>query len=356
MSGPRFVASNPAEAVLHEWVRPRAALIDRDVSALGEALAEMGRRGLLGLRVPAEFEGMDVPPIAFRRFQEASARCSGALAFLESQHQSACGLLSRSANAGLKARLLPRLARGEVRSGIAFSHLRRSGPPTLTATPLPDGFRLDGRLSWVTGWGLFEICVTAATLPDGRTLFATHDLVASPALRASAPMDLAAMGVTQTVSLDVRGLVIPEGDVVDVHPASWIRDNDRIAVALQSPLALGCAQAGIDVIRDEAEKRGNQAMEEAADRLEAELAECRTAAYRAMEEDDVATGLGARAWAIELARRAAHAAGVAAAGRGSVVPHPAQRVYREALAFSVLALTDPIQEAALERLAARRSP
>ncbi len=332
------------EAFLHEWVRPRAGAIDRDVAALREALAEMGRRGLLGARIPSEFGGMALEPAAFRRFQEEVARASGALAFLESQHQSACSLIARGTNASLKGRLLPRMARGEVRSGIAFSHLRRAGPPALAAIPVDGGYRLDGHLSWVTGWGLFEICVTAGALPDGRTIFVTHALAESPNLHASPPMDLAAMAVTQTPSVEVRGLVVPEADVVDLHPSSWIQENDRIAVALQSPLILGCARAAIDVMRDEGKA-------DAASRLEAELEECRAAVERAIEnQDDVARGLEARSRAIALAGRAAHAAVLAAAGRGNVVPHAAQRVWREALAFSVLALTPAIQQAAIARL------
>ncbi len=353
MSPPRI----EAHAFLHDRIRPRAGEIDRDVAALREALDEMGRLGLLGLRVPVEFGGKGLEPVAFRRFQEESARCSGALAFLESQHQSACGLVARGANAALKARLLPKLARGELRSGIAFSHLRRAGPPALTAAPAPGGYRLDGTLSWVTGWGIFETCVSAGTLPDGRTIFVTHGLAESGHLHASPPLDLLAMAVTQTVMVEVKGLFVPEEDVVDIHPASWIRENDRFAIALQSPLALGCAQAGIDAVREEAGRRGDAGMAAAAARLEGELDRCREAAYRAMDEkEDVEQGLEARAWAIELAGRAAHAAVLAAAGRGNVIPHPAQRLWREALAFSVLALTPQIQQAALARLSLGRPP
>lgn len=337
-------APDEIEAFLRCWVRPRAGTIDRDVPALREALGEMGRRGLLGVRIPVEFGGRGLEPAAFRRFQEEVARCSGALAFLESQHQSACSLIARGANAALKERLLPRMARGEVRSGIAFSHLRRAGPPALAATPADGGYRLDGNLTWVTGWGLFEKCVTAGTLPDGRTIFVCHDLAESANLHASPPMDLAAMAVTQTVSVEVRGLVVPEEDVVDLHSSSWIRENDRIAVALQSPLILGCARAAIDVVREEGKA-------DVAGRLEAELEERRAAVERAVEkQDDVAQGLEARSRAIALAGRAAHAAVLAAAGRGNLAGHAAQRVWREALAFSVLALTPAIQQAALARM------
>jgi alkylation response protein AidB-like acyl-CoA dehydrogenase len=336
---------------LSEHIRPRAGELDQRLDALRGALADMGRHGLLGLRVPREHGGLGFGPIDFRRFQEASARASGALAFLESQHQSACSLVARSSNEPLRARLLPRLARGETTAAIAFSHLRRAGPPLVQATPTPGGYLLRGRLPWVTGWGIFTLCVTAAPLPDGRILFAVHPLATSPTMTASPPLALAAMAVTQTVTVDVQDHFIPESDVVDLHPPTWIQENDRIAVVLQSPLALGCAQAGIDVLRDEAVRRSSAVMFGAAERLDAELEICRQEAYRAMEENgDLDRGLRARAAAIELAGRTTHAAVVAAAGAGNLAGHPAQRVYREALAFSVLALSPPIQEAALRRL------
>jgi alkylation response protein AidB-like acyl-CoA dehydrogenase len=332
------------EEFLSSWVRPRAAAIDQDFGALRDALAEMGRRGLLGLRVPREFGGLGLEPLEFRRFQEASARASGALAFLESQHQSACGLVARSPNPSLRARLLPKLARGETTSAIAFSHLRRQGP-AVTATPASGGWSLDGHLPWVTGWGLFTTCVTAATLPDGRILFAAHALSESPQLRPSPPLKLAAMSVTQTVAVELHGLFVPEADAVDLHAATWIEENDRLAVALQSPLALGCTQAAIDLLREQA---GAGA---AADRLGQELAAVRDEAYQAMEaRTDFQRSLRARASAIELMGRAAHAAVVACAGAGNLMSHAAQRIYREALAFTVLALTPPLREAALARL------
>jgi alkylation response protein AidB-like acyl-CoA dehydrogenase len=340
-----------AQQFLRDWVRPRAAALDQDVGALREALAELGRRGLLGLRVPVEYGGLGYSPLDFRRFQEASARASGALAFLESQHQSACSLLARCSNEALRVRLLPPLARGKQSSAIAFSHLRRKGPPLVSAIPVPGGYRLDGRLPWVTGWGLFSHCVTAAPLADDRVLFAVHPLADSETMKASPPLELAAMAVTQTVTVEVRGFFIPDADVLDVHAATWIQENDRIAIALQSPLALGCAQAGIDVLRDEAAKRGHDGMRAAADRLERELDVCREEAYRAMEENvDLERSLKARSTAIELAGRTTHAAVIAAAGAGNLMSHPAQRVYREALAFSVLALSPPIQAAALQAL------
>ena len=47
-----------------------------NMEALRAALAEFGRRGLLGLRIPREFDGLEVGPIDFRRFQESSQKQS----------------------------------------------------------------------------------------------------------------------------------------------------------------------------------------------------------------------------------------------------------------------------------------
>src|SRR5689334_13239168 len=211
---------------LSDRVRPRAGELDQNPDALRDALADMGRHGLLGLRVPRDSGGLGFGPIEFRRFQEASARASGALAFLESQHQSACSLVARCSNEALRDRLLPRLARGKETSAIAFSHLRRPGAPLVTATPAEGGYRLRGRLPWVTGWGLFTLCVTAAPLSDGRILFAVHALGDVVGMSASPALDLAAMAVTQTVSVELDDFFVPEADVLDLHPATWIQEND----------------------------------------------------------------------------------------------------------------------------------
>jgi alkylation response protein AidB-like acyl-CoA dehydrogenase len=312
---------------------------------------EMARRGLLGLRVPKAFGGHEYADSEFRRFQEACARRSGAFAFLQTQHQSACGFLAKSDNERLKARLLPAASAGSARLGIAFSQLRRPGPPLLTAGVADDGYAINGTAPWVTGWGLFDGCITAATLAGGDTLFFWHPLFESEALQPSQVMRLAAFEVAQTVSLSFKNLRISPDDVLYVRPGSWIQENDLVNIALQSPFALGCAGAAIDVMREVFAKKQVSAIEVAANSLERELAGCRNAAYTAMEDKRSSqASLEARAWAIELAGRAAHAAIAASSGAGNSMSHAAQRVYREALVFTVSAQTTPIMEATLRRL------
>lgn len=348
-----------AERYLREWVAPRAAQLDRDPQALKEALDGLGARGLLALRRPAEFGGPDLDPASYRAFQESVARASGALAFLQTQHQSAVAMVARSSNAELKARVLPGAASGESSMGIAFGHLRRPGPPPVRARPIDGDYLVEGTAPWVTGFGFYPEFLLGAQLPDGSVLFALVPFAETESergrLRVSEPMPLLAMSAALTVEVTLEPWWACAEDVVAVHPPGWIRTNDLLNVAVQGHFAIGCARAGLDVAGRELDRRGTDRARAALARLEAEWEACRSAlaAASGAEEEATEQKLRLRAWAIDLAVRCAHAAVVAAGGRANLDDHPAQRVYREALVFSVVAQTSAILEATIERLAAR---
>jgi alkylation response protein AidB-like acyl-CoA dehydrogenase len=344
-------ALESAERYFESEVRPKAQEIDQSIFALTAAFEGLAAAKWLGLRVPQEYGGKGFADPAFRRFQEIAARCSGALAFLQTQHQSAASFIVKSDNEDLKRRTLPKLATGELTAGIAFAQLRRHGAPMLTADRVRDGYVLRGNAPWITGWGIFGHCVTAAKREDGTTLFVWHRLAEEGGFTATQPMHLAAMEVVQTVSGKFEKYFIPEADVLYIRPGNWIEENDLINISLQAPFALGCAQAGVDILRSAFEKKKIPAIADAADALAEELARCRDEAYGAMEnQGDTQRSLEARAWAIDLAGRSAHAAVAASSGAGNSFAHPAQRVYREALVFTVSAQTIPILEATLRRM------
>ena len=69
--------------------------------------------------------------------------------------------------------------------------------------------------------------------------------------------------------------------------------------------------------------------------------------------ENVPARLDLRVRMIDLMVRCAHAAVVSSSGAANSVDHPAQRIFREAMVFSVSAQTGPIMEATLERIAGR---
>jgi alkylation response protein AidB-like acyl-CoA dehydrogenase len=352
-----------AESYLRETVAPNATALDRDPEALHQALAGLGDRRLLALKVPEAWGGAD--PETARQFQEMVARYSGALAFLQTQHQSASGMLARSDNEALKQAYLPHLASGDRLLGVGFSQLRRRGTPMVKARPVADGFAIDGQVPWVTGWGLFSEFIVGAELPDGRALYGvvpfadTQDNGGSVTF--SEPMQLAAMQSTQTVIGQLDRWFLPEARVVFVKPAGWIHESDRHNVLHHSFFALGCARAGLDIVESARKKKQLPAIAAAWAALDRELNTCRSAIYQRSTQNPAEstgdrqanhsplTSLQLRAWAIALANRCAHSAVTVSSGAANLSHHPAQRVYREALVFSVSGQTTAVMEATLDR-------
>ena len=89
---------NSTENYLQKCVAPHAEIIDSDSEALKTALAGLEDRSLLALRVPQKWGGASIAPEIFYQYQELTARYSGALCFLQTQHHSATSMLANSDN------------------------------------------------------------------------------------------------------------------------------------------------------------------------------------------------------------------------------------------------------------------
>ncbi len=81
------------DAYLREQVAPYAEVLDRNPRELQMALRQMGDRNLLALRLSTRWGAPEVDSPTFWAFQEQVAIYSGALAFLQTQHQSADKML-----------------------------------------------------------------------------------------------------------------------------------------------------------------------------------------------------------------------------------------------------------------------
>lgn len=348
------------ESYLRESVASHSAEIDHSPEALRTALKGLGERSLLALRIPKRWGGAEVDEETFHDFQELMARYSGALAFLQTQHQSAAGMLLQSHNSTLKQEYLPQLSNGQLLVGVGFSHLRREGDPPVKAFPVAGGYQLEGQVPWVTGFGLFHQFIVAATLPDGRAVFGVVPFVDTVqelggAITFSEPMQLAAMNSTNTVTAQLREWFLPESHIVSVKPVGWIQENDQKNVLRPTALLLGCAKAGLDILEAVSKIKQHPFLKDAFESLNQELIACRSAVRVAQQHPakSMAERLQIRAWAIDLAVRCAHSAVTVSSGAANYTHHPAQRVYREALVFTVSGQTTAVMEATLRQLVDR---
>ena len=296
-----------------------------------EALAEAG---LMGLYRPPE-----APAAVVREVFELLAGACGVTFFVWVQHHAPVKMLVASANQPLRDRYLDDLCRGRTLGGVAFAYLRRPGPPAVVATPVAGGYRIDGEAPWVTSWGLAGLYSVAARLDDQVVFFLLDTAPPAPALRASAPLALAAMNASSTVRLSFDGLFVPEEDVLSVVPFADWEAEDRVITAQPNSAVFGIAATCVRLLGDTP--------------FRAELEDCRERSYALADaRGDLGALVEARAQALDLSVRAATALVTATGGRAMALDHPAQRLLREAAFFTIQAQTPALRRATLAQLSA----
>ncbi|HEY9824102.1 MAG TPA: acyl-CoA dehydrogenase family protein [Stenomitos sp.] len=364
----RSVFLEQVQAYLKHQVAPHAAQLDADPQALRQALHGLGAQSWLALRVPVQLHGLGVDALTFRMFQETVSRYSGALAFLQTQHQSAAAMLATSTNTVLQHHYLPHLGTGQTCIGVGFSQLRRQGLPAVSATPLKDGYCLNGQVPWITGWTCFQHFIVGAVLPDGQVLlgmmpFTPQVQPQGGAIRFGAPLPLAVMQSTHTVTAEIDQWHLPPEAVVQIQPPDWLAQADRRNVLHHSFFALGCAQAGLDAIAA-GSTFAIPVVAACHATLQQQLQTLRQRIYQAeaAETVDSASSLDyedrlvLRAQAIQMAVQCSHAAVATARGGAIALSHPAQRIYREALAYTVFGQTSDVMAATLQQITAALPP
>jgi hypothetical protein len=164
-------------------------------------------------------------------------------------------------------------------------------------------------------------------------------------------MELAVMTASNTVSATVENWFLNDSEVVFIKPSDAIHRSDQKNVLHHGFYALGCARAGLDILETAAEKKGLSFLAESYQTLEQEHRSLADAMFLALPPTDTSFEyrLKLRVQAIHLAQRCAQAAVIASSGAANAKTHPAQRVYREALLFSVSGQTRAVMEASLNQ-------
>ena len=345
------------EAFLQKQIVPLANTIDRYPEALKTALQGMGDRSLLALKVPAELGGTGLSQVDYHRLQITLARASGALTFLQTQHQSAAAMLAKSNNQSLQQQLLPYTATGNALIGVGFSHLRRGGVPIMTATETTDGYLLTGEIPWITGYDFFAHFILGATLSDGRELYGILPLQnqvqeSGGTISLGEPMKLMAMAATNTVSAKIDRWFLNCDRLVTIKPTGSIHQSSRKNILNHGFFALGCAYAGLDVLLAAGNQKQLAFLQESWQSLTAEVKQCEEQAIASISDSQATyqQRLQLRAWAINLAERSSLAAVIASSGAANYLNSSAGRIYREALLFSVSGQTTDVMAASLRKL------
>jgi len=333
-------AVEAARRLADELLRPHAERVD---------VAGVPRSHLDALADAGLMAVTDLPLPVMREVTETLAGADASTWFVWSQHHTPVRTVRRCDNTDLQDRVLAPLLAGTTLAGVAFTHLRRPGPPALTATPDGDIWRLDGDIAWLTSWQLADIFCVGAQHEDDVVwmLLPLRDIEGVEA----EPLGLAAMAGTSTFRVRLDNVRVPARDVALAEPLSSWRASDAAKTADVSPAVFGVTGEALRRLRERSDPVSGAVAEE----LHEELGRLRTAAYSLADDaaaaDRVDDRLRLRAQAHLLALRATTALVTVGAGRAMLLDSAAQRLARVALFLLVQGQTADVREATLRGLA-----
>lgn len=337
----------------------QAAELDRTGRWPAEQLRLCGQYGVYEWFLEPTWGGQDWnEEQVVRGYLALSAACL-TTTFIITQRTGACRRVAGSDNDELKQRLLPGLASGDLFATVGISHLttsrRHLAKPVLSAEATTGGFRLDGYSPWVTGGAAADLLVLGATVVvDGQ---ATNEqlLLAVPkelpGLVIREPLPLVGVSASSTGPVELQGVEVPDewliaGPMPNVMASGVGAGTGGYET---STLAIGLAQAAVDYLGTEAQKRAD--LEPPLHALRQELDQLKHDLLAVARGESACSTEQLRQRANSLALRAAQASLAAAKGTGYVVGHPAGRWCREALFFLVWSCPQPVAAANLCELA-----
>ncbi|OHV02039.1 acyl-CoA dehydrogenase family protein [Mycobacterium talmoniae] len=149
------------------------AVIERDAQIPDEYVKGLAELGCFGLKIPAEYGGLNMSQVAYNRALVMVSSVHASLGALLSAHQS-IGVPEPLKLAGTeeqKKKFLPRCAAGAISAFLLTEPDVGSDPARLasTATPVDGGaaYELDGVKLWTTNGVVADLLVVMARVPKG---------------------------------------------------------------------------------------------------------------------------------------------------------------------------------------------
>lgn len=344
-------ANDLAEDVL--W--PTAAEVDQADEIPASHFSALAEHRLFGMVASTGNGGLGFSGDQVRRVLRILGSGCGATSFAFAQHHGTTASVAVTANHALRDRWLPRLV-DDTLAGIAYAHVRRKGPPVLTATPAgtsrsggADGWILNGTAPWVTSWGTAEVMAVAAASPDDELVWVLIPAEEAAGLSVAGSFDLMVYGATQTVALAFDGFRAGPDMVLSVVDYGEWAEKDRFLAARPNPLCLGVGDRAMSQLRSIAPGLATDL-----EPFWAGVGARAEAASRAVDDAtaDVAAVAAARAETLMAVQRMTTALLAAAGGGAMERSHPAQRLSREALFYVIQAQSADGRKAIFDNLTA----
>jgi len=348
-----------------DTILPTAAERDRTCEFPAENIKKMGELGLMGMNVPAEYNGAGVDTVSYSlALQEIAYACASTAVVMSVHNSVACGPIYLFGSDYLKENYLKILATGEKIGSFALTEAGAgSDPVSQKSRAVRDGgsYVINGAKMFITTGKNSDVTVVTAytdrekrhrgisafVVEKGTPGFSVGKEEKKMGLRASDTVEL----IFEDCRVPAENLVGEEGDGFRIAMASL--DGGRIGIASQS---VGVAQAALDAAVNYAKERvqfGKTISQfqgirwmiaDMATQIEAaRLLTFNAAAMRDRGENISSAASMAKVFASEMANKVAYTALQIHGGYGYIQEFPVERYYRDVRVFTIYEGTSEIQ-------------
>ena len=344
---PSSVCADPdvLAAAVSRLLDPLVGRIDRDGQYPGQALQELGALGVYRHHLATQRPDGRRDVAGAIDAMTAIGRSCGSSAFMAWCQNACAWYVEQGRSQSLHATLLPQLASGEVLGGTGMSNPMKYFAAieslALEGEAVAGGFRVSGRLPWVSNLGAGHVFGTAFKAA-GQGGTGGRDVMALircdwPGLTLSTVPPFLAMDGTGTYSLTFDNVFVPDDYILADPIGPWLKRIRNGFVLMQLGIGAGIIASCIDLMRESNLRLGhvNGFLEDGPDQMEDELGSLRdragTLAQDVLDDSDrqFAQVLTARLMASELTLRATQSAMLHTGAAGYSLASPAQRRLRE---------------------------
>jgi alkylation response protein AidB-like acyl-CoA dehydrogenase len=360
-----------ARSFAQEQLAPHAAAWDRDATFPGEALAQMGELGLLGMLVPEAYDGAGVDHVAYALALEEIAAGDGSTSTIMSVHNSvACMPVYKFGDDAQKERFLKPMARGEQLGAFCLTEPQAgSDAAALRCKAVRNGdhYVLDGTKQFITSGANAQVAIVfAVTDPEAGKRGITGFIVPTdtPGYVVAGIEKKLGQKASDTAQIVFDGCRVPaanrlgeEGEGYRIALSNL--EGGRIGIASQS---VGMARAAFEAALGYAREReafGKPIVEhqavafklaDMATRIDAARGLIlRAAALRDAGEPCLKEASMAKLFASEMAEAVCSAAIQVHGGYGVLSDFPVERIYRDVRVCQIYEGTSEVQRLVISR-------
>ena len=248
------------QTFLDDRIAPISEKLDVDFQTLHNAYRELVELGALRLLIPAHLGGLGGERSEWMKYNILMAQYSGALLFIQAQHQYSVSKLKQLMPGEPIEACLQTLARDNKGIGICGAADKK----ILLGEPEGDGYRINGELFWVTGYRFFDEILTSFDYGDSNYYIKLPLHAMEQKGGKSMVGDLITTAVfnsTNTVKLKIQNWPIAHSDIIAqvtadknkplIHPTAYNFAGAAIAL-------LALAKKGKYADNPQVEKRHRQ--------------------------------------------------------------------------------------------------